>query len=342
MGKAKDIAICLKRRATELIHEGKSYRFAASILGISVGAVQGAVKNKTQHGRICKRKGVGRPKKLTPRDVRTIVIAAKLKPFATHEEMLISVQNRIPPITVRTFLNYLKREGLRSPKAKSKPFVNAYQRLCRLHWARELLLKPSHFWTKVVYSDETRIMLYCNDGRVRVTCRKGEEYHPKHVNPTIKHGLSLTLWACISYNGVGRLRILGQNEKMNAQWYIRVLQEEVLPSLLQLYPGRMPFFQDDGAPCHRATTVVRRRTELRIKHLPWVGQSPDVNPIENLWSFLKHRVRKRHPKTRTELIQVVSEVWNNEISLSLVRKLCFSVPRRLRQVVVKRGFQTKY
>ena len=152
------------------------------------------------------------------------------------------LRGRLPPMSVNTFRNYLKEHGLRSRKAKAYPFINAFQRTRRLHWAQELSRKPQHFWRNVVYSDETRILLFQNYGRVKVSCAKGQRNNPRHVQPTIKHGLSLTVWGCMSYNGVGRLRILDQNERMNSAWYIKVLEDEVVPSLAGLYPQRRPFF----------------------------------------------------------------------------------------------------
>ncbi|PKK73444.1 hypothetical protein RhiirC2_776022 [Rhizophagus irregularis] len=45
--------------------------------------------------------------------------------------------------------------------------------------------------------------------------------------------------------------------------------------------------------------------------LDWVAQSPDLNPIENLWNHLDRQVRKRKPlpKFKQELISAVQEEW---------------------------------
>jgi len=118
-------------------------------------------------------------------------------------------------------------------------------------------------------------------------------------------------------------------------WYMRVLEEEVYPSLIGLYPNQIPTFQDDGAPIHRSALMIQKRNELWIRHLPWVGQSPDCNPIENLWSLLC-------PSTKEDLIAAINRVWYCEIPVAICRNLVLSMGRRLQQVVRRNGFQTSY
>ncbi|KAK3509146.1 hypothetical protein QTP70_020257, partial [Hemibagrus guttatus] len=48
-----------------------------------------------------------------------------------------------------------------------------------------------------------------------------------------------------------------------------------------------------------------------INALEWPSQSPDLNPIENLWRELKIRVRARKPYNLQELGAFVKEEWGN-------------------------------
>ena len=75
--------------------------------------------------------------------------------------------------------------------------------------------------------------------------------------------------------------------------------------------------------------------------MDWPAQSPDLNPIENLWSILDKHLSNRKPKIESELFELLRNKWE-QLDMSILRKLVDSMPDRCRAVIANKGFPTKY
>ncbi len=77
--------------------------------------------------------------------------------------------------------------------------------------------------------------------------------------------------------------------------------------------------------------------------LPWLAQSPDLNPIENFLSILKKKLLERsvHPSNADELFEVLCNIWS-ALPDSLFSTLVDSMMRRVTAVIDNEGCPTKY
>ncbi|GFX14734.1 uncharacterized protein TNCV_4017301 [Trichonephila clavipes] len=70
---------------------------------------------------------------------------------------------------------------------------------------------------------------------------------------------------------------------LNAQGYLSVIAYQVHPNRLVVHPAGDGYFQQDNTSYHTAD-IVHKWSEDHNRNLTlfsWLGQSPDINPIEN-------------------------------------------------------------
>ena len=83
------------------------------------------------------------------------------------------------------------------------------------------------YWDDVIFSDETKIMLYYHDGPQRVWRRPQTALENKNLIPTVNFGkLSVMIWSCISSKGVGVIRSL--DEIMTKKLYPDISKNELI------------------------------------------------------------------------------------------------------------------
>ncbi|KAI5103666.1 hypothetical protein C0J45_7247 [Silurus meridionalis] len=209
----------------------------------------------------------------------------------------------------------------------------------RLKFANDHLDDPEESWEKVMWSDETKIELLGHNSTKRVWRKKNDEYHPKNTIPTVKHGGgSIMLWGCFSAHGTGRLHCI--KERMTGAMYCEILGNNLLPSVRVLKMGRGWVFRHDNDPKHTARITKEWLCKKHIKVLAWPSQSPDLNPIENLWRELKLRVSQRQARNLIDLEKICVEEWA-KIPPAVCANLVKNYRKRLTSVIANKGYCTE-
>ena len=91
---------------------------------------------------------------------------------------------------------------------------------------------------------------------------------------------------------------------------VRVLRNHMLPSASSLYgEGEAFVFLQDNAPCHKANKVTKFLERSHVEVLQWPAQSPDSNPIENVWDVLFRKVERSKAGSLETLWQLLHAAW---------------------------------
>ncbi|GFU65241.1 transposable element Tcb1 transposase [Trichonephila clavipes] len=207
-----------------------------------------------------------------------IVDRGKLNSSQILKQWTLTSNASVCPRTVRGRLLEIR---LRGCKARPKPLRTEFQRKRRLTWAREHSLWTIKDWEKVIFRDESQFCISGNQSSAYVRRHTQEEFSPQCLKPTVKYPTKVMVWGCMSSHGVGRLHIVSRTVK--AMDYIEILQNKLLPTVNDLLGNHSSIFQDDNAPCHRVKVVQKWLKDHTVNRMNCPGQSPDLNPLENLW-----------------------------------------------------------
>ncbi|GBM93554.1 hypothetical protein AVEN_153783-1 [Araneus ventricosus] len=119
-----------------------------------------------------------------------------------------------------------------------------------------------------------------------------------------------------------------------------VLADHVHPYMRIIFPQNDGIYQLDNARCHTSRSVCAWFEEHQDEFivLPWPANSPDLNPIENLWDYLDRVVRAMDPQPRNlaQLATALESAWLN-IPVNTFRNLIDSLPALLAAVRSAKG-----
>ena len=83
------------------------------------------------------------------------------------------------------------------------------------------------------------------------------------------------------------------------------------------------------------------KEENLIDRMDWPSNSPDLNPIENLWRIMKVKVGKFHPQNIIQLKASIRAVWRS-LPNNLAQNLANSMPNRINKIFEVKGDSIDY
>jgi len=278
----------------------------------------GDVKHKGSSGRI---------KKITADASRAIGQYIRRNPTLFS----VSIAEKLDDIGVNvsrsTVSRHLADLGYWNALPLSTPMLTSAHKQKRVEWAQK---HKDDNWKNTLFSDETSFQLFRNT-------IKHWYKNARPIRPMPKDRSKIFAWGgfCVK----GKTSLFCFRRIMDGKYYTEILEKHI-PEIRSMLRDEWRL-QQDNDPKH-TSRVAREFLNSNVPEvMDWPSNSPDLNPIENLWAIVKRNVEKRRPKNLSELESFLGEEWDN-IPNSLLISLVDSMSRRCNEVIEKNGERISY
>ena len=153
-----------------------------------------------------------------------------------------------------------------------------------------------------------------------------------------KHPVKVHVWGAISLKGPAKLCIF--DEIMDSPLYVNILETTLLPFLARKFPTSHRFMADND-PKHTSKLAQQFLNETQVNWWRTPAESPDLNPIENLWHELEYIRREVKPKNKDELIRGIKAFWRT-VTPSVCAKYIGHLKKVIPKAIELKGDATGY
>ena len=252
----------------------------------------------------------------------------KDNPTATAVEIIEYLNYNV---SIRTMRRSLKELGYNYASTLKVPFMTSDHIGDRLWFAHDNLRRR---WDNAVFVDECTFVTHSYPKKAYQKRGRRLTYQcPKKIG-------KVHVWGGICTRGKVSLHIFTEN--LNGLLYKKILGRKLLPSMRRLYGGGKWILVQDNDPKHTCGKVAKFLNKHNIEVIQrWPASSPDLNPIENIWSIMKSDISKVRPKTIEELIEAIKISWRllrREYILNCIN----SMPNRLQLLLNNNGQKIPY
>jgi transposase len=281
----------------------------------------------------------GRPTKIDNDTKQAIVSLMEGKQHASTRNIAGVLRDKgINDISYRTVAKVAHEEGLYPYHRPPRPMLSSYDMQRRLRFARSYL---NFGWEGVVFSDESGYQLnqMGNTKNDVMWCHSASEVDPKEK---VSYDTSVKYWVGMSIHGFTPVVFI--DGPFNTDTYMNILQSTLLPFLQNTFNHKTYTFQQDNSPVHTSKKIqqyIHNNLNSNITPGEWPPHSPDLNPIENVFSIIDEKMSMKKMTTKNEIKKFITQLYKN-FSNQYISSLYNSMNNRMQAVIDSKGGHTTY
>ena len=301
---------------------------------VSFASVTRIIKKLKLTGSVANLPRSGRPRKLPVEANAFIDQQMRSNDEMTSAQIQKKLAKRGVAVSLSTVRRSRKQQGWTLQRTAYCQLIRDANKVKRLEYAQRIMESGDTFHN-VIFSDERSISLV----QYRRTCyRKVDE--PTKRKPKPKHPLKVHVWAGISRHGATKVCIF--DGIMDADLFCNILETTLVPFIREKLPDHR--FMQDNDPKH---TSRRAKAFFEEKNINWwrtPPESPDLNPIEDLWHELKFFLESKvKPRNKQELVHGIKKFLTKKVTPEKCAKYIDHVLHKAIPAVVEaQGAATKY